>query len=94
MKREIGCSVVGYGNLDGTCRTARGPCLSGHQSRRDIETSFEFCMDLMEKTGIIVTPGSAFGEHGEGYVRMALVADKEKIGEILKVIKESGILKK
>ena len=58
------------------------------------ETSFEFCMDLMEKTGIIVTPGSAFGEHGEGYVRMALVADKEKIGEILKVIKESGILKK
>lgn len=58
------------------------------------ESSFEFCMELMEKTGIIVTPGSAFGEHGEGYVRMALVANEEKIGEILKVIKESGILEK
>ena len=76
------------------CRTARGPCLSGHQSRKATSRPLEFCMELMEKTGIIVTPGSAFGEHGEGYVRMALVANEEKIGEILKVIKESGILEK
>ncbi len=57
------------------------------------ESSFEFCMELMEQTGLIVTPGSAFGEGGEGYVRMALVVDEEKISEIVKVVEASGILK-
>ena len=57
------------------------------------ESSFDFCMELMEKTGLIVTPGSAFGEGGEGYVRMALVADEEKIAEIIEAVDESGILR-
>ena len=35
-------------------------------------SSVDFCMKLMERTGVIVTPGSAFGSNGEGYVRMAL----------------------
>lgn len=55
------------------------------------ETSFDFCMDLMEKTGVIVTPGSAFGRGGEGYVRMALVADSIMIKEIIKKLEESKI---
>ncbi len=37
-------------------------------------SSVDFCMKLMERTGVIVTPGSAFGSNGEGYVRMALVS--------------------
>lgn len=57
------------------------------------DSSFDFCMKLMEKTGLIVTPGSAFGEGGEGYVRMALVADEEKIAEIIRAVDASGILK-
>lgn len=59
---------------------------------RGYESSFDFCMELMEKTGLIVTPGSAFGKGGEGYVRMALVADEEKIAEIIKAVDASGIL--
>ena len=47
-------------------------------------SSFEFCMQLVEKTGLLVTPGSAFGSAGEGYVRMALVVDLPVIEEILK----------
>ena len=31
--------------------------------------SMAFCMELMEKAGVIVTPGASFGPHGEGYVR-------------------------
>ena len=38
-------------------------------------SSFDFCMQLVEKTGLLVTPGSAFGSAGEGYIRMALVVD-------------------
>lgn len=56
-------------------------------------SSFDFCMELMEKTGLIVTPGSAFGKGGEGYVRMALVADEEKIAEIIEAVDASGILR-
>lgn len=56
-------------------------------------SSYDFCVTLMEKTGIIVTPGSAFGSEGEGYIRMALVKPVEEINEIIKVFDESGILK-
>ena len=58
------------------------------------ESSADFCMKLMERTGVIVTPGSAFGSNGEGYVRMALVVDEEMISEILQVLDESGIFRK
>ena len=58
------------------------------------DSSADFCMRLMERTGVIVTPGSAFGPGGEGYVRMALVVDEKTIGEILDVLDQSGIFRK
>lgn len=54
--------------------------------------SYEFCTELMEKTGVICTPGSAFGSLGEGYVRFALVLPVTVINEAVNKIKESGIL--
>ncbi|WP_443734940.1 aminotransferase class I/II-fold pyridoxal phosphate-dependent enzyme [[Ruminococcus] lactaris] len=57
------------------------------------ESSADFCIRLMERTGVIVTPGSAFGSEGEGYVRMALVVDEQMIAEIIWVLDESGIFK-
>lgn len=57
------------------------------------ESSADFCIRLMERTGVIVTPGSAFGSEGEGYVRMALVVDEQMIAEIIRVLNESGIFK-
>lgn len=57
------------------------------------ESSADFCMKLMERTGVIVTPGSAFGSNGEGYVRMALVVDEDVIDEIIRVLDASGIFR-
>lgn len=57
------------------------------------ESSADFCIRLMERIGVIVTPGSAFGSEGEGYVRMALVVDEQMIAEIIRVLDESGIFK-
>lgn len=57
------------------------------------ESSADFCIRLMERTGVIVTLGSAFGSEGEGYVRMALVVDEQMIAEIIQVLDESGIFK-
>lgn len=35
--------------------------------------SLEFCVSLLNETGVAISPGSGFGKYGEGYVRMALV---------------------
>lgn len=53
--------------------------------------SMAFCMELLEKAGVIVTPGASFGPHGEGYVRFALVLPPEKIKEVIEAIRNSGI---
>lgn len=58
------------------------------------KNSEQFVLDLMEASGVIVTPGSAFGSLGEGYVRMALVHPVPVIEEAVAKIQESGILQK
>lgn len=55
-------------------------------------TSEDFVMDMVTKAGVIVTPGSAFGPSGEGYVRMALVQDEENLKQAVDAVRQSGIL--
>lgn len=45
-------------------------------------TSEGFTMKLMDETGIVTTPGTGFGKHGEGYIRFALTQSVEKIEAI------------
>ena len=54
-------------------------------------SSMEFVMDLIEKTGVIVTPGEAFGPSGNRFVRMAFVQEVSTIERAVQSIKESGI---
>lgn len=56
------------------------------------EKSEAFAMDMVAKAGVIVTPGSAFGPSGEGYVRMALVQDEEILKQAVEAVRLSGIL--
>jgi LL-diaminopimelate aminotransferase len=46
---------------------------------------------LLQTTGVVVTPGNAFGEGGEGYVRISLIADLDRLGEALRRIEAQGI---
>ena len=50
--------------------------------------SMDFCLDLVEKSGVLCTPGSSFGPLGEGYVRFALTLPPERIAEAVNSIKE------
>lgn len=52
-----------------------------------------FAMALLEKTGVMVTPGSAFGPSGEGHVRLALVQTEEEMAWAIESIRNSGILR-
>jgi len=50
--------------------------------------SIEFSSLLLEKADIIATPGVGFGENGEGYIRMALTVDKERINQAVERLKK------
>ncbi|GFI61741.1 LL-diaminopimelate aminotransferase [Clostridiales bacterium] len=58
------------------------------------KNSNDFVIELMEKTGVIVTPGSAFGDDGEGYIRIALTKTVDEIRAAAKAIKDSGMFEK
>lgn len=59
----------------------------------NFSSSEKFVLELMEKSGVIVVPGTAFGSLGEGYVRFALVYPVEEIEKAVQAIADSGILK-
>lgn len=82
--REIGWNIP---DSEGTM-FAWGPLPEGYTD------SNAFVMELMERTGVICTPGSSFGSLGEGHVRFALVLPPEEIREAIASIKASGILEK
>lgn len=44
-------------------------------------TAASFSEAVLEKAGVIVTPGSGYGDYGEGYVRIALTIDKQRMIE-------------
>lgn len=53
--------------------------------------SMAFCEELMEKAGVVVTPGASFGPSGEGHVRMALVLPPDQIAMAVEAIREAGL---
>ena len=60
------------------------PCPKGSNST-------DFALDTLQKTGVVVTPGNAFGEAGEGYVRISLIADRARLQEVLNRFETHGI---
>ena len=53
--------------------------------------SMAFCEELIEKAGVVVTPGASFGPSGEGHVRMALVLPPDQIALAVEAIREAGL---
>lgn len=51
-----------------------------------------FVMELMDKSGVLCTPGSSFGTLGKGHVRFALTLPVQKIQEAVQAVKESGMI--
>lgn len=53
-------------------------------------TSASFTAHLLEKAGIVTTPGNGFGQEGEGYIRMTLTTSKERLAEAVARIEKAG----
>ena len=52
--------------------------------------SMSFVLELMERAGVIVTPGASFGPGGEGFVRIALVRPPEVLHQAVEAIAKAG----
>ena len=50
------------------------------------ESTIDFCLKLLEEANVVVSPGRAFGENGEGYVRIALVENELRMKQAIKQI--------
>ncbi|MBI2995306.1 MAG: LL-diaminopimelate aminotransferase [Candidatus Melainabacteria bacterium] len=55
------------------------------------KTSSDFATAMLDKCGIVVPPGSGYGEYGEGYFRIALTIDKKRIEEAILRMKKEGL---
>lgn len=54
-------------------------------------TSTDFALTVLQQTGVVVTPGNAFGPGGEGYVRISLIADCDRLGVAMDRLRQAGI---
>lgn len=91
-RRDALCG--GFRSIDWNVPDSEGTMFVWAPIPEHYSDSVTFCMDLMERSGLICTPGSAFGSLGEGHVRFALVQPVEKIREIVAAVDACGILKK
>lgn len=54
-------------------------------------SSTDFALSVLQQTGVVLTPGNAFGAGGEGYVRISLIADCDRLQQALDRFKQAGI---
>ncbi len=54
------------------------------------KTSKEFTDDVLKTSGIVLVPGNGFGENGEGWFRMSIVASEDQMKEVIRRLKEDG----
>lgn len=92
LRRNALCD--GFTALGWRFERSQGSMFAWSRIPDSFEDDVEFVMQLLEKTGVLCTPGSSFGEMGRGHVRFALVLPVETIQEALEKVNASKILEK
>lgn len=54
-------------------------------------SSRDFCIELLKKYNVLVVPGTAFGDSGEGYIRISYAASMERLAALVDVFKNISI---
>ncbi len=54
------------------------------------KTSWDFTCDVLKTSGVVLVPGHAFGDYGEGFFRISIVCSEEKLKEVFKRLKDDG----
>jgi LL-diaminopimelate aminotransferase len=90
-RRNVFCD--GLTNIGWTVKRSKGTMFVFAKIPDKYNNSIEFANDLLEKTGVLCTPGIAFGSLGDRYVRFALVKPVEELKRIIDIIDKSNIIK-
>jgi len=80
--------VDGLNRIGWTTRKPRATFYVWTRIPKIYRSSIEFAGMVLQKTGIVITPGIGMGDSGEGYVRMALTVSKERIEEAVERLKK------
>lgn len=59
---------------------------------RNYDSCEKFASDVLEKSGVVLVPGTAFGKTGEGFVRLSLVTPKHEMEEVINRMEQDGFL--
>lgn len=59
---------------------------------RNYSSCEKFASDVLEKSGVVLVPGTAFGKTGEGFVRLSLVTPKHELEEVINRFEQDGFL--
>lgn len=54
------------------------------------DSAFKFCEDVLKTSGVVIVPGNAFGEYGEGYFRLSYVCSDDQLKEVIQRLKEDN----
>jgi len=90
LRRNILCD--GFNGIGWNMNRSAATMFVWAQIPPKYESSVDFAMDMINRAGVMITPGSAFGPSGEGHVRIALVQDIDDIKKAVEAVKRSGIL--
>lgn len=93
-RRRRDCFVTEFGKLGWEIEPCPATMFVWTKIPKGFASSQEFVEAMISKAGVVMTPGSAFGELGEGYVRIALVQEEAEIKRAAQMVKNSGIIKK
>ena len=86
MRRRI--IVSGFNRIGHTCREPKGAFYAFPSIKSTGMTSEEFCEKLLQAKKVAVVPGTAFGESGEGFIRVSYCYSVEHINEAIRRIGE------
>ena len=65
------------------CNRPQGAFFVFADIRKSGRTSFDFCAELLQKEGVLVFPGTQYGEAGEGFLRISFLAAIDRLEEAL-----------
>ena len=77
-----------FKELNIECFDARGAFYLFPSIKRFNMSSREFCLTLLNKYNVLVVPGTAFGDSGEGHIRISYAASMDKLKILIKALKD------
>jgi LL-diaminopimelate aminotransferase len=89
-RRRRDLLIEGFGNLGWKLTPPRAAMYIWDRIPARYSDAGAFAKEFFQKTGVIVSPGSAFGNHCSDYMRISMVIDEKRIDHMFEKIKASG----